>query len=177
MNTIRKNFNFSVAAIICMAAVSYLFVACEDEVDKNTKALAGTWTSISVTGTVTYSSSSLTATVNGKMTSYDLKDMVVLEFDSEGNASVFPNFYSYTFKDGVLKLTPLPNGKSDSYKVEVNGNEFTLTHYGLFAGDVIGTIAWNIGNKELQANGQSMSQAGVSITAADLVIKFRKTKF
>ena len=152
--------------ILCAAALT----SCNKE-EGNKNALVGEWKSVSATGTVNYFNTTLTSIVNSKLDTMDLTGIANLEFDKEGKASCFPYIYTYTFEDNVLRLTPYQGGQTDLYKVEVNGNEFTLTHHGLFVGKVLADIAWEIGNKELKANGLSGS---VNVTSANLVVKFQK---
>ena len=166
---------FRRAMVICVA-VACLTAACKKD-DKESP-LVGTWTSVSATGTVTYSSSAaLTNAVNSKMATYDLTNMAVLEFDAKGKAKYLdmglPSQYSYSLKDDLLYMTPDFGGGKDLYTVKFVEDGFTLTHGGIFIGDILAQVAGNLGVREREASGLSGS---ISISAVNMTIKFQKVK-
>ena len=155
-----------------------MFAGCGKDDDGGASKLLGEWTSVSATGTVTYFNTALTNIVNSKMTTYDLTDVANIGFDKSGKLMYsdkvsFPLIYDYTLNGDKLTFSSNDGRSQDLYKVEVNGDEFTLTHYGVFVGDVLAHIAWYLGDTELKANGMSGS---VNVTSANLIIKFKKTK-
>ena len=155
-----------------------MFAGCNKDDDGGASALIGEWTSVSATGSVTYFNTALTSIVNSKLTTYDLTGVATLGFDKSGKLMYsgkvsFPVIYDYTLNGDKLTFSANEGREQDLYKVEVNGDEFTLTHYGVFVGDVLAHIAWYLGDMELKANTMSGS---VNVTAANLTIKLKKTK-
>jgi hypothetical protein len=151
---------------------------CEKNENKASRKLAGEWTSVSVTGTVNYWNTTLTNIVNSKMTTYDLTNVATLGFDKNGKVmysgkTPFPLVYDYTLNDDKLTFSYNEGRNQDLYKIELNGDEFTLTHYALFVGDVLANIALYLGDTELKANKMSGS---VNVTSANIVVKFQKVK-
>ena len=168
-----KNYIFIIAAI-ALAAMA----GCKKDDYGGDSKLVGEWTSVSATGTLTYFNTALTGIVNSKLTTYDLTGVATLGFDKSGKLMYsgkvsFPLIYDYTLDGDKLTFSSNEGRDKDLYKVEVNGDEFTLTHYGVFVGDVLAHIAWYLGDMELKANTMSGS---VNITSANLTIKFNKTK-
>jgi hypothetical protein len=161
-------------AVLALCAVA--LSSCGKEEGNKKNLLVGKWTSVSVTGTVTYGNTTLAGIVNSKMTTYDLTNAANLEFDKNGKViysceTVFPFIYDYTLKDDKLTFLYNEGRNQDLYKIELNGDEFTLTHYAYFVGDVIANIAWYLGNLELIANGMS---GNANPTSVNLVVKFQK---
>ena len=177
MNSIIK---FIGLAALMFVATSVTSCNKDDDNGGSTSALVGSWTSVSATGTITYSSSSLSNAVNVKMTTYDLTDMAILDFDKEGKVRYADmrflyRMYDYALKGDMLTFTHYDGYNKDFYKVTLNGDEFTLTHGDIFVGDIQTLIAYNLADMELKANGQGgVQEAGIGVSAINLTVKFKK---
>ena len=146
----------------------------------SSSSLVGKWTSISCTGTVGYSSStvsvSLTTAVNSNITGYELEGVSYLQFEASGKLSLYDlgTLYeqgTYTLKGNTLTLKNSRN-ETLNFKITINGNEFTLEASGT---EIAALVAWAIGEAVLRYNGYAgMTQTGTEVTVANLTIKFKK---
>ena len=167
---------------VILCAVMGTTSCSEEEVGGGSSQLVGTWTSVSATGEIKFSDESLSNTINGKMASYDLTDMVIIDFDKEGKVryadmGFLYKMYDYSLKNNLLTFTYNngidPNTYADLYKIEWNEDEFTLTHGGIFVGDIQSRVAYHLADRELKASGQG-SASGMGVSSINLTIKFKK---
>ena len=185
MKVIRRIFVCQRITLISILA-SCLLVACSSDGDGTDpfggggNALIGKWTSISATGTVGFTNStlgnSLANAINNSMTTYNLTNVVHLQFDANGRVALYDmgTLYdqgTFSLKGNNLVLTNDQN-QTLNMNISLNGNEFTLN---ASATDIAALVAWAIGDAVLSTNGYGgMVEAGLQVAAADLTIKFQK---
>jgi hypothetical protein len=142
-------------------------------------ALTGKWTSISATGTVGYSTdlgAQLAAAVNQNIATYNLTNVVVFQFETNGKLSLYDmgELYeqgTYSLKGNTLTLTNSQN-QSLNMNIAMSESEFTLSAAGT---DVAVLVAWAIGDTMLKVNNYGgMFETGVQVSQADLTVKFKK---
>jgi hypothetical protein len=172
----------TVLLMATILAAAILPASCNKHDDiGGARTLEGAWTSVSATGTISYTNQSLSNTVNANMSSYDLTGMVVLDFDAKGKAryadmGMLYRMYDYTLEGDMLTLAYNDGYNRDLYKVALSGDVFTLTHGGIIVGDIQKLVACNLADMELKAVGQGgVTQAGTGVSAIDLTIKFKKS--
>ena len=181
---------FRRAMVICMAAVC-LTAGCDDDDNKeiDSSMLVGKWTSVSATGTVEYIpgygsdkttapaiAAALTNTVNSNMANYNLTNVSVLEFGSDGKMKI--NGVTYTYDDVTYKLLKgnelslkfAGQPTTEEYAVNLKANELTLND-----GDntyiMLGIVS-DIGDRELQKQGKSMDGEKLWVVKADITVKY-----
>ena len=178
----KQKFKAIGLAVMILCTVIGTTSCDKEEAGGGSSKLVGTWTSVSATGEIKFSDASLSNTINGKMASYDLTDMVILDFDKDGKVryadmGFLYRMYGYSLKDNLLTFTYDngidPNIYSNLYKIDWNGDEFTLTHGGVFVGDIQSRVAYNLADMELKASGQG-SASGMGVSSINLTIKFKK---
>jgi hypothetical protein len=138
--------------------------------------LTGTWTTISATGTVGYSNASLATTVNNNMTGYQLDDVITLTFNADKTFTMSvlgdpSDSGKYSMSGNTLTMTNTQN-TSVSLNLTVSEKEFTCNASGTPFANI---VAWILGEYVLTQNGyQGMSESGISVTSANLTLKFEK---
>jgi len=143
--------------------------------------LVGTWNVTSASGTVAYGTTqlgtSLATTVNNNMSQFTFSDAMWLQFDAKGNTSIYlygelVEQATYTLSGGKLTIKDSENNSSTMPITLSSATEFTLDASGTL---IAAALAYVIGDYLLSQNGYTgMEASGLSVTAANLTIKFQK---
>jgi len=179
-------------ALLCIV-VACMFAGCEEEENKGAPELVGKWTSVSATGTLEYAygnaqlAEDLTKTVNAKMETYNLKNVVLLEFDIKGRLVVtsaepgitYFNEFNYRLEDirapkDNLYMFADNLWLADNVPISLNGDRFT-TGVSNSEFDII--VACALGDRELKRMGlTNMQDNNIKVITLRMNITFEKVK-